>query len=123
MISFSALRRIFVARAITDMRRGIDTLSSMVTAQLGQDPLSGDCFIFIGRDRRRLKALVWESGGYWLCLKRLEAGTFPLPVDWGEAVGQSASVVMSPAQVHALLEGIEVRASRQRKRWKPAEAP
>jgi transposase len=117
MLNFSAMRRIFVARQSTDMRRGIDTLVNVVATGLGQDPCSGDCFIFIGRDRRRLKVLVWEPGGFWLGLKRLEAGTFPLPAGW--ETGTTASVTMSPAQVHALLEGIEVRTARYRKRWSP----
>ncbi|MBA3710768.1 MAG: IS66 family insertion sequence element accessory protein TnpB [Planctomycetes bacterium] len=54
MLSFSSSRRIFLARSATDMRRGIDTLASMVMGELGSDPRSGDCFVFVGRDRRRL---------------------------------------------------------------------
>lgn len=40
------------------MRRGIDTLASMVLAELGGDPRSEDCFVFVGRDCRRLTVLV-----------------------------------------------------------------
>lgn len=113
MLSFAAIRRILVAREPTDMRRGIDRLVSTISSELGGDPFSGDCFVFIARDRRRLKALVWEDGGFWLCLKRLEAGTFPLAPGWQRATG---SVAITPAQMHALLEGIEVRDARYRKR-------
>ena len=113
MLNFSSSRRIFLARAATDMRRGIDTLSSMVLGELGGDPRSGDCFVFIGRDRRRLKVLVWEDGGYWLCAKRLDAGTFALPpVDDPAA----ARVTLSPTRMHLLLAGIDVRSARYRKR-------
>jgi transposase len=52
MLSFSSARRIFLARSVTDMRRGIDTLASMVLGELGSDPRCGDCFVFVGRDRR-----------------------------------------------------------------------
>lgn len=96
------------------MRRGIDTLTSVVLSELGQDPYAGDCFVFLGRDRRRLKALVWEEGGFWLCLKRLEAGTFADPSPWC-AVGKR-SVAVTPAQMHALLEGIDVHSARYRVR-------
>ncbi len=113
MLSFSSSRRIFLARAATDMRRGIDTLASMVLGELGSDPRSGDCFVFIGRDRRRLKVLVWDEGGYWLCAKRLDAGTFALPpVDDLSAT----RVVLSPARMHLLLAGIDVKSARFRKR-------
>jgi len=113
MLNFSGVRRIFLARQATDMRRGIDTLAVMVSGALDGDPLSGDCFVFVGRDRRRLKALVWEPGGFWLCLKRLESGTFAWP-----AVGDGPSVEWSAAQVHGLLEGIDVRSARFRKRYR-----
>lgn len=113
MLSFSSARRIFLARAATDMRRGIDTLASMVLSELGGDPRSGDCFVFVGRDRRRLKVLVWDEGGYWLCAKRLDAGTFALPrLDDATAT----RVTLSPTRMHLLLAGIDVRSARYRKR-------
>jgi transposase len=112
MLNFSSTRRIFLARAATDMRRGIDRLVSTVATELGEDPRAGDCFVFIGRDRRRLKVLAWDSGGYWLCAKRLDAGTFALP----PADETSVSVVVSPTQMHLLLAGIDVKTARYRKR-------
>ncbi len=113
MLSFSSSRRIYLARAATDMRRGIDTLASMVIGEFGGDPRSGDCFVFVGRDRRRLKVLVWDEGGYWLCAKRLDVGTFAVPaVDDPSAI----SVVLSPARMHLLLAGIDVKSARFRKR-------
>ncbi len=112
MLNFSSTRRIFLSRAATDMRRGIDRLVSTVATELGEDPRAGDCFVFIGRDRRRLKVLAWDAGGYWLCAKRLDAGTFALaPAD-----DSSASVVVSPTQMHLLLAGIDVKTARYRKR-------
>lgn len=92
------------------MRRGVDRLVSTVIAEFQEDPRAGDCFVFIGRDRRRLKVLAWDDGGYWLCAKRLEAGTFALPE------GATATVVLSPAQMHLLLAGIDVKLARYRKR-------
>ncbi len=113
MLSFSSSRRIFLARGATDMRRGIDTLTSMVIGELGDDPRSGDCFVFVGRDRRRLKVLVWDDGGYWLCAKRLDAGTFALPAMDDSS---TARVTLSPARMHLLLAGIDVKSARYRKR-------
>jgi len=73
------VRRIFLARAVVDMRRSFDTLAGMVRDQLGSDPLSGDAFVFVGRDRRRLKVLLWDRDGFWVCAKRLARGYFALP--------------------------------------------
>ncbi len=41
MLNFSSTRRIFLARAATDMRRGIDRLVSTVATELGEDPRAG----------------------------------------------------------------------------------
>lgn len=110
------MRRIFLARGPVDMRRGIDTLSAMVAGDLGEDPFTGDCFVFVGRDRRRLKVLVWETGGFWLCQKRLEAGTLPMPAGWRDPSLRSVS--LTPAQMLAMLEGIDVRSAIYRKRYR-----
>jgi transposase len=114
VLTFSSVRRIFLARGPVDMRRGIDTLSAAVAGDLGEDHYAGDCFLFVGRDRRRLKVLVWEVGGFWLCQKRLESGTFPMPAGWNDP--NLTSVVLSPARVHAMLEGIDVRSATYQKR-------
>jgi transposase len=107
MLNFAANRRIFLARASTDMRRGIDTLSSMVQHQLGKDPMAGDIFVFVSKDRRRVKILVWDASGFWLCLKRLERGTFALPKP--SLVAESpSSIALSPAEVQLVLEGVNV---------------
>jgi transposase len=44
----------------TDMRKGFDGLSALVTEGLQRDPLSGDIYIFVSRDRVRAKVLQWD---------------------------------------------------------------
>jgi len=61
------------------MRKSFDGLSGIVTGQMGKNVLSGDVFIFLGKDLSKIKLLVWESSGFVLYYKRLEAGTFALP--------------------------------------------
>ena len=102
-----SVRRIFLARAVTDMLRSFDTLAAMVINQLGHDPYSGDAFVFIGRTRNRMKVLVWDTSGFWVGARRLEQGRF--------AVGgrlrdkQSRDVQqLSAAEYRAILEGIDV---------------
>lgn len=99
-------RRIFLALDPMDMRRGIDRLAGWVEGQLRADPFAGDLFVFLSKDRRRVKVLAWESSGYWLCMKRLESGRFSRPrkrmLETGEQV-----VTLSPAELGMLLEGID----------------
>jgi transposase len=57
MLCFS-WRRIFLARAIVDLRKYFEWLSDLVEGQLCLDPYAGDVFVFVGRDRTRVKILV-----------------------------------------------------------------
>src|ERR1700730_6223876 len=75
MLTLPVSVRVFVARGATDLRRSFDRLSAQVQEVLRQDPLSGHVFVFVNRQRNRVKLLVWERDGFWLLYKRLEAGT------------------------------------------------
>jgi transposase len=68
--------RVFAYTLPTDMRKGFDGLYGMVSSHLGQDPLSGDLFLFVARNRKRAKVLMWDGTGLCLYAKRLEKGKF-----------------------------------------------
>ncbi len=110
MLSFETGRRIFIARAVTDMRKSFNTLAALVEHQLGHDPFAGDVFVFIGRRRNRMKVLVWDASGFWLCARRLERGTFAIPAPLLEA-GSKSAIQVSPAEMAMVLEGINVHAA------------
>jgi transposase len=59
-----------------DMRKGFDGLSALVTEGLHCDPLNGDVYIFVSRDRVRAKVLHWDGTGLCIYAKRLERGRF-----------------------------------------------
>ena len=116
MLNPGGPRRFFVAREPQDMRRGMDALASVVINEVGRDPYAGDYYIFISRNRKRLKVLYYEDGGFWLGMKRLDRGTFAkLSAD--QVDGQGALVV-SRMELQALLEGLDVRVVRRRRREK-----
>jgi len=54
----------------------MDGLYGLVTSLLAKDPLSGDLFLFVSRDRKRAKVLLWDGTGLCLYAKRLERGRF-----------------------------------------------
>ncbi len=107
MLNFSGNRRIFLARSPIDMRKGAGSLATLVEHDLGMDAYVGDIFIFMGRHNNRVKVLAWDQSGFWLCAKRLERGTFAIPAN---TVGPThrGTAPLSPAEVHLLLEGIQV---------------
>src|SRR6516164_1526526 len=74
MISLPHPVRVFLHTPATDLRKGFDALSGLVTSAFGQDPTSGHLFLFGNRRRDRLKILYWEYGnGLAMGYKTLEA--------------------------------------------------
>jgi len=67
---------VWVATQPVDMRKSFDTLSALVTEGMGGQVLSGDVFLFVGRNRKRAKALFFDGTGLCLYAKRLEKGRF-----------------------------------------------
>jgi transposase len=60
----------------TDMRKGFDGLGALVSQRLGRDPLNGDVYLFLSRDRVRAKVLHFDGTGLCIYAKRLERGRF-----------------------------------------------
>jgi transposase len=108
--------RIYLAAGSTDMRKGFDSLAALVRENLKHDPLSGSLFLFVGRDRDRLKILYWESDGFALWYKRLEEGSFRLPVS-----SAGPSVELKASELAMLLEGIDLRSIKRSRRFSVAQ--
>jgi transposase len=104
--------RIYLCTSPTDMRKGFDTLAALVKEFLGQDPLSGHLFLFVGRAKDRLKILYWDADGFALWYKRLEEGTFRMP----RAGSDDASVELRASELAMMLEGIDLRSIKRTKR-------
>src|SRR5574344_554405 len=56
--------QVYLVCGYTDMRRGIDGLAAILQQNYGLEPCSGSLFLFCGRRRDRLKALLWEEDGF-----------------------------------------------------------
>lgn len=85
----------------TDMRKGFDGLSALVTEGLQRDPLSGDVYIFVSRDRVRAKVLHWDGTGLCIYAKRLERGRFAHV--WRE--DREAPVTLTVSELDLFLDG------------------
>ena len=114
MIGLPSGSRVWLAVGRTDMRKGFDGLAAAVQERMAQDPFCGHLFVFRGRRGDLLKVLWWDGQGLCLFAKRLEKGRFvwPSPAD--------GKVVITPAQLGMLLEGIDWRMARRT--WRPLVA-
>ena len=75
----SIAEEIYVACGYTDMRKSIDGLAAIVQEQFQLNPFAKTLYLFCGKRRDRLKALLWEGDGFVLLYKRLENGNFKWP--------------------------------------------
>ena len=115
MFTLSSSNRFHLYNQPTDMRKSFDGLSGLVQNTLGRNPLSGDVFIFINRRRDKIKLLHWQGISFTLYYKRLEEGTFEVPVYDPEA----GSVVLSYTQMVMLVDGLSIKNIEKRKSYNP----
>lgn len=95
----------------TDMRKSFDSLSGLVTSEMKANPFGGQVYIFVNKQRNRIKLLHWETGGFTLYYKRLEQGQFELP-DVSES---TCSIRWSDLML--IVEGIGLKNVRRRERF------
>jgi transposase len=105
--------RIWLAAEATDMRCGFDRLAERVRAVIGQDPLTGQLFVFRSRRGDRLKILMWDRDGFVLWYKRLETGVFKLP----RVMAGARSVELRASELAMVLDGIDVSKLKRVRRY------
>jgi transposase len=101
---------VYVATAPVDLRLSFDRLAGIVREVLGGDPRGEAVFVFHNRARTHLK-LLWHDGrGYCLIYRRLDRGTFRIPVAIPAGAPQ---VVVSRRELSMLFEGIDAELLRR----------
>ena len=93
--------RVLVATKPVDFRKGMDGLAAHILDTYKADPFSGVIYVFRARRADRVKLLFWDQTGLCLLTKRLEDGKFHWPRI------EDGVMRLSPAQLSALLEGLD----------------
>jgi len=101
-LDLSTINEIYIACGYTDMRKSIDGLATVVKIQFRLNPFERNLYLFCGRRRDRMKALLWDGDGFLLLYKRLDNGNFSWP-NTQEEVRQ-----LSRQQFRWLLEGLSI---------------
>jgi len=104
---------VFVGLSPIDLRWGFDRLAGVVHEQLGRMPRSGALFVFFGKRRTALKILFFDGTGLCLFYKRLDRGTFRVPLAHG---AEASSVELSERELEALLDAIDLESSCRHRR-------
>ena len=112
MFGLEDSRRYYVCQRYVRMNMGINGLSRIVGNELKRPLLNGDVFIFFGKNRQMVKLLCWDGDGFLLYQKRLEKGTFELPMF---KAGQKAAE-MPYRTLSAIMRGVSLKSVRYRNR-------
>ena len=110
MLKLEVGTRVYLSLRSTDMRCGCDRLSRAVEEHFGRNSLDGALYVFLSRDRKKVKILHWERDGYWLCYKRLETSTFRVRRD------PEGREEITGVDLQALLSGVDLRRIKLSKR-------
>lgn len=116
MFTLSSTNSFHLYSQPTDMRKSFDGLSGLIQNNLESNPCNGDVFIFINKRRDKIKLLHWQGISFTLYYKRLEEGTFEVPI-YDPEVG---SVVLNYTQIVMLVDGLTIKNIKKRKRYAPA---
>ena len=84
-----------------DMRAGIDGLSLRIQNALDRSPCDGSAYAFRNRRGTRLKLLIWDGTGVWLCHRRLHEGHFIWPT------ATSTVMTLTSQQWQWLITGVD----------------
>jgi transposase len=115
MFALSAATKVYLAAGPTDLRKGFEGLCAIVEGVLEEAPLSGHVFLFANATRTRLKVLVWDGSGLWVCTKKLGRGRYAWPT---VSEGESRRVKMSQSELMLLLSGVDLAATKRREWWR-----
>src|SRR3954464_11402319 len=84
------------------MRKHFNGLYGLVRDHLGCTPESGHVFIFTNSRRNRLKLVVYDGSGLWVCSKKLDGGRFR----WPQRDSTVKKIVLTHEELALLLGGI-----------------
>lgn len=92
---------IWLALGASDLRCGMDTLLARVVREIEGGARIHTAYVFANRGATRLKVLVYDGAGLWLCNRRLQAGRF----SWPHGIDPGTPMTITPAQWDWLIAG------------------
>ena len=114
MIHLPASVRVYLCLTPCDMRKSFDSLHAVVREHLELNPFAGHLFVFTSRRKDRVKILYWDRDGFALWSKRLEDGTYAIPV--AESPEERRREITAQ-ELGAILSGIDLKQAVRRKRY------
>jgi len=105
----STLPRVYLYRQPVDFRKSYRGLSAIVESELGDNPFDGELYVFINRQRNKIKCLFWERNGFVLYYKALAEEKFHWPQH------DEDILTVTGQQINWLLDGCDITQMRGHK--------
>ena len=120
MLHFTDATPIYLFTGPTDMRKSFDGLSGLISLHFESASVTdGSLFVFINRRRDRMKVMGFDGDGLAIWYKRLEEGRYELPMNPTDR----RDVRIDARQLRLILDGVDLRSVKHRKRYTPPKAP
>ncbi|MBO4336292.1 MAG: IS66 family insertion sequence element accessory protein TnpB [Desulfovibrio sp.] len=101
MLSIADSTSVFLIPGVTDMRKGIERLSTVVASMTTENIFSGAYFLFCSRNRKTVKILYWDRNGFCLWQKKLDKEKFWWPKDVEDVKN------LEPYELRWILDGLD----------------
>ena len=108
MIAISNTARFFIFTEPTSMHKSFEGLSALIEGAFPDELMKG-YFIFLNRQRDRMKVLYWDGDGFSIWYKRLEKGSFLRQ--------KNSSTKLNRREFFMLLEGVTPKKIQARFSW------
>lgn len=95
--------RVFVYSEAIDMRAGFAKLQALIAEQMKENLFQGNLFLFLGKNPRRAKILLFTGSGLMLIIKWLDSGSFMRIEDLCE------TSEITVEELERLLDGVNLR--------------
>ena len=99
---------IWLALGASDLRGGIDKLLAQVVHSFVSGAQAHHAYVFANRRADRLKVLVFDGVGMWLCTRRLQSGSFEWPRQDSGTVALTREQIKPPPSLSSGLDGAYV---------------
>ena len=98
----NSLPRVYLYRNPVDFRKSYRGLGAIVEQELGHNPFDGELYVFINRQRNKIKCLFWERNGFVLYYKALAEEKFQWPRH------EEDLMTVTGQQINWLLDGYDL---------------
>ena len=102
--------KIYFYRGAVDFRKYISGLCTLIETEFKQDLFSRSLFVFISKDKKKIKAIYFDNSGFAMWYKILEKEKFKVPQ-------RSNSILeLTQKQFEFLLEGYDFSKMKEHKK-------